>query len=1172
MILESVEHGPLIWPTIEENGMIGTKKYAELVSKDLWEKVQVLIQCTSLTRQEKECKLYDAFDKLAHIKGKSLHKYYLRFTQLINDMNIYKMKLEQFQVNTKFLNSLSPEWSKFVTDVKIDSGLVVLVFKQGDDPIDAINKMMSFLSTVVTSCFPSTNNQLRNSSNPRQQEQELIFQEQEGQQRVVKCFNSQGEGHMARQCPKPKRKRDALWFKEKVLLVTAQGHAYQADDLDAYDSDYDDITIANVALMSNLSRYSSYVLSDVPHFDNNDNDMLNQIVQDTNSSTQQDTMILSVFEQLSQQVTNYNKVTRDNLIANESLSAELERYKDGVKLLEKRQNVDLEETLMLEEESRSKMLLKQSDPMVLEKKINIKPVNYAVLNQISKDFSRRFVPQQEVSAEQAFWFQMSNPSTNSFDTSPIKVDVTSKLPKYSVDKRRLEIANNQVLNENDRLLEQIISQDIVNIVVDSFEKMNAYVNVNSSENYDEMCNNCLELEAELIKQHNMIKKMRKGFCHNNIKNDLRKFKGKDAVDNAAQALNDTTIAPGMYKLDLVILDPRNKNNRESYIYYLKHTMEQAAILREIVEQAKSLNPLDSASYTACKYVMPIQELLDYVREMCPDIHKPSKLQDKFDIGIFIGYAPKKKAYRIYNRHTRRIIETIHVDFDELTAMASEQSSLEPVLHEMTLATPSSGLVPNPTPPLPFVSPLRKEYDLVFQPVFDKFFSPPTSLVSPSLVIDAPVHDVSTDSPSSTIVEQDTPSSSNSQTTSQSQYQGIPLSAEEDSHYLEVAHMSNDPYFGIPIQEIVFEESSSSDVIPTTMHSDAPISKHLSKWTKDHPLQNIIEPNEFERLKVWELVPHPDKVMVITVKWIYKVKFDQLGGILKNKVRLVACRYRQEAEINFKESFALVARQAVVRIFLAFAAHMNMIVYQMDVKTIFLNGILREEVYVSQLDGFVGQDNPNHVYRLKKDLYRLKHAPRVWYDLLSSFLLSQGLFKGTVDPTLFIRREGKDILLVQIYVDDNIFSSTTTELCDKFSEIMYSKFNMSMMGKISFFLGLQISQSPRGIFLNQSKYSLESLKKYGMKSCDPMDTLMVEKSKLDEDPQGKAIDPTHYRAFLIKAYRISLQKRASREWSCRALLCQNGYQLANIFTKALCRELSHLQTGRGLKHVSGGVTS
>ncbi|GKF87279.1 retrovirus-related pol polyprotein from transposon TNT 1-94, partial [Tanacetum coccineum] len=172
-------------------------------------------------------------------------------------------------------------------------------------------------------------------------------------------------------------------------------------------------------------------------------------------------------------------------------------------------------------------------------------------------------------------------------------------------------------------------------------------------------------------------------------------------------------------------------------------------------------------------------------------------------------------------------------------------------------------------------------------------------------------------------------------------------------------------------------------------------------------------------------------------------------------------YRQEEGINFEESFALVARLKGIRIFLAYGAHMNMVVYQMDVKMAFLNGILREEVYVCQPNGFVDQDNLNHMYKLKKSLYGLKQAPRAWYDLLSKFLLSQEFSKGTVDPTLFIRRQGKDILLVQIYVDDIICASTTLELCDQFSKLMCSKFKMSMMGKISFFLGLQIfSESQR----------------------------------------------------------------------------------------------------------------
>ncbi|GJT97127.1 retrovirus-related pol polyprotein from transposon TNT 1-94 [Tanacetum coccineum] len=604
-----------------------------------------------------------------------------------------------------------------------------------------------------------------------------------GQQRVVKCFNCQGEGHMARQCPKLKRKRDATWFKEKVLLVEAQGNgkvlneeeleflvdpgiaeglvtqsvithnaAYQEDDLDAYDSDCDEISTTKAILMANFSSFGLDVLSkNEIHGDSNIIlysqyliESQNADVQDTNSSTQQDALILSVFKQLSNQVTNCNKVNNDNLIANESLFAELERYKEWVKMLEERQNVDLEkelltktfnvfkneykekeaknidtkislekkvkeldniirpmlyddnviakktnvisiadseETLMLEEESQSKMLLKQSYPMVIEKKVNTKQINYAELNRLSEEFGKRCVPQRELSDEQAL-----HPITDESASSTVKIEAPWELPK-------MEAAVQQYYEYCCEF----------SVDVNTSVKVNSSVVMNISVNYVEMCNKCLELEAELIKQHNMVEKdeynrLSKRFSkleqhcislkismqlnkeifqkHNTsvnqtepsfdqlfelnnlkaelqakdttikklkaqikrvietstsesvkkdfdeietiniqlehkekvfvitaLKNDLRKLEGKEIIDNAA------TIAPEMNKLDPVTLAPKVKNNREAHEYYLKHTMEQAAILREVVEQAKSRHPLDSVSFSACMYVKLIQELI-----------------------------------------------------------------------------------------------------------------------------------------------------------------------------------------------------------------------------------------------------------------------------------------------------------------------------------------------------------------------------------------------------------------------------------------------------------------------------------------------------------------------------------------------------------------------------------
>ncbi|GKB88430.1 retrovirus-related pol polyprotein from transposon TNT 1-94 [Tanacetum coccineum] len=242
--------------------------------------------------------------------------------------------------------------------------------------------------------------------------------------------------------------------------------------------------------------------------------------------------------------------------------------------------------------------------------------------------------------------------------------------------------------------------------------------------------------------------------------------------------------------------------------------------------------------------------------------------------------------------------------------------------------------------------------------------------------------------------------------------------------------------------------------------------------------------EFDRLQVWELVPLSDSK-----------------------------GYHQKEGINFEESFAPIARLEAIRIFNVNAASKNMTVYQMDVKIAFLNDKLKEEIYVSQPEGFVDPDHPHHVYRLKKALYGLKQAQRAWYDTLSRFLLAQGSSKGMVDPTLFIRKTGKHTLHVQIYVDDIIFASTDPRDCDRFSNEMSSKFQMSMMGQMSFFLGLQISQNPRGIFINQSKYANEILQKFVFHKSDPVDTPMVERSKLDEDPSGIPVDQTRYHSMV-----------------------------------------------------------
>ncbi|GJU92425.1 retrovirus-related pol polyprotein from transposon TNT 1-94 [Tanacetum coccineum] len=255
---------------------------------------------------------------------------------------------------------------------------------------------------------------------------------------------------------------------------------------------------------------------------------------------------------------------------------------------------------------------------------------------------------------------------------------------------------------------------------------------------------------------------------------------------------------------------------------------------------------------------------------------------------------------------------------------------------------------------------------------------------------------------------------------------------------------------VPVNSAGTPSSTTIDQVePSLSHSpSSSVLQSLSSHQGVAAGSTIIQDNPFAPVNnnpfVNVFAPEPsseasssgDVCLVESTHWIYKVKLDEYGDVLKNKERLVAKGYRQEEGIDFEESFAPVARIEAIRIFIANATSKNMTIYQMDVKTAFLNGELKEEVYVCQPEGFIDPDHPTHVYRLKKALYGLKQAPRAWYDTLSRFLLDNKFSKGAVDPTLFTQKTGKHILLVQIYVDDIIFASTT---CDIFSNEMSSKF-------------------------------------------------------------------------------------------------------------------------------------
>ncbi|KAI3672561.1 hypothetical protein L6452_38652 [Arctium lappa] len=271
--------------------------------------------------------------------------------------------------------------------------------------------------------------------------------------------------------------------------------------------------------------------------------------------------------------------------------------------------------------------------------------------------------------------------------------------------------------------------------------------------------------------------------------------------------------------------------------------------------------------------------------------------------------------------------------------------------------------------------------------------------------------------------------------------------------------------------------------------------------------------QFVLQDVWDLVDLPKGHRAIGTKWIFRNKKDERGIVIKNKARLVEQGYTQEEGIDYEEVFALVARIEAIRLFLAYASFMKFRVYQMDVKSAFLYGRIEEEVYVCQPPGFENPNFPDRVYKLKKALYGLHQAPRAWYDTLSTYLLENGFQRGIIDKTLFIQRKKKDIIIVQIYVDDIIFGSTKDQMCRDFKELMHKIFKMSSMGEITFFLGLQVKQKKDGIFIRQSKYVHDILTKFGFSGSNPASTPMETHKHITADLEGEDVDDHHYSSII-----------------------------------------------------------
>nr|GEV34066.1 hypothetical protein [Tanacetum cinerariifolium] len=1128
MILELVEHGPLLWPTVEEDGVTRLKKYSELSAAEVIQ-ADCDVKATNIILQGLPLEVYalvsthknspyaTSYHTLQFVsQGPSssnlLISYPVNDTSSTVNHNAYMASSSAPQIDYALMVQHSSEYSP------PETGLVVLVFQKGDDPIDAINHMMSFLTAVLTSRYPATNNQIRTSSNPRQQATinngRVTIQPIQGRQNFMSTGSSRPFASGSGEASGKQRANGQVLQEEELEFLADPGMAesssnqtvvtnnvaYQADDLDAYDSDCNELNYAKISLMANLSHYGSDNLAEEKVL------VITALKEQLNNLkgkaviTEAVSLNLIDPELLNVDVAPFALKLRKNRIAYTDYIRHTQEEAATLREIIERVTLVSSTSGSMSQDNTKKNKIRRTQRKAKKNKIEDH------LRTVKSSLNKKSVVDSKVTSsvvQIVLWYL-------DFGCSKHMTGDRSQLVNF------VQKFLGTVKFGNDHVVKIMGYRDyqIGNVTISRVYYVEGLGHNLFS--VGQFCDSDLKVA---FRQHTYFIRNLDGvdLLSGSQENNLYTLSLQDMMASSPicllsmasqtkswlwhRRLSHLNFACAMGKSTKKTHKLKSEDTNQEKLYLLH--MDLCGLMHvESVNGKKYILVIvdDYSRFTWVKFLRSKDETLDFIIKFLKMIQNGVVERQAMATACFT-----QNRSIIHLRHGKTPYELLNSILPDLSffhvfgalcyptndsenlAMASKQSSSGPALNEMTLGTINSGLVQKSSPSTSYVPPSRNDSDLLFQSMFDELLNPSSSVVNQAPEVFAPIaaviHPVYADLtglPSSTTVDQDAHSPSKSHTTKEIQSSVIPQDVRDDNLDMEVAHMGNDLLFGVPIPEVTSAQSSSMTSPESIVQTNHPMPHHNNKWTKDHSLNNIIgqlsrpvstrlqlyvqalfcyydafltslepktykealtqscwieamqeELNEFKRLEVWKLVPRPDQVMVITLKWIYKVKLDELGRILKNKAHLVARGYRQEEGIDFEESFALVARLEAIWIFLAYTAHKNMVVYQMDVKTAFLNGNLREEVYVSQLEGFVDPDNPNHVYKLKKALCGLKQAPHAW-------------------------RNGTELLLVQIYVDDIIFAASTLEL---------------------------------------------------------LDTPMVEKSKLDEDKEGKAVDPSHYRGMI-----------------------------------------------------------
>nr|GEV56217.1 integrase, catalytic region, zinc finger, CCHC-type, peptidase aspartic, catalytic [Tanacetum cinerariifolium] len=956
-------------------------------TKDIWDNVKMLLEGSKLTKENRESQLYDDFEHFRQHKGETIHDYYVRFSKIINDMRNIKMTMSKMQLNSKFVNNMLPEWGRFVTanfDYYKDK---MLLIQAQENRVALDEEQLLFLTGG----------------------QDTTIDEDVDKQPVH----------------------------DLALNVDNVDNVFQANDCDVFNFDVDEALTAQTMFMANLSFADPVNDEAGPSYDS---DILSEYVKanavpvvHSNVSFVPNDAYMMIYNDMYEPRAQSVSTTSPNTVVENSLTAELATYIEQVKLYErwarpkpyynelnkvaigyknplclthakqvqhalyngheiiKDNHVsaivhNTEDTLEIAETTRRKMNDKMKDPECVTHRVKIAPHDYS-----KENFLATFTPHKQLTPEQIFWsrdlikikFKALREQTTV--SRPIKAltvyppnTPAMLVPRVLPMKSQVKIhifTLIQLFLEFDKTYKKRITPTRLTEGERGYEQTKAcYL----KERYKELYDSIKITRAKHIEQVTAL----------TTENVNLKAQILDTVKSVSKEhVKPKVLAPGKYAIDVEPIFPRLQNNREAHLDYLRHLKESVETIRDIVEEAKVVRPLDSSIVSACCYTKHSQELLEYAIGTYPNTHKHVAKLTTQKTNVHVppstgvnsctdasGSQPRSNTKK--NRispakgvNKLQVEEQPRTNKSHLRTSNRVDSSSRPkrTVLQIVLWYLDSGCSKHMTGDRSWLMNFVKKFIGTVRFGNDHFgaiMGYGDYVIGDSVISRYKLQSISAGTPSSTTINQDAPSLSISPSSSALQsHQGFVA----ESTFMEdnlVAPVDNTPFIN------VFAPKTSSDALSSA-------------------------------------------------DWIYKVKLDEYGDVLKNKARMVAKGYRQEEGIDFEESFAHVARIKAIRIFIANAASKNKTIYQMDVKTAFLNGKLKEEVYVSQPEGFVDLDHPTHVYRLKKALYELKQAPWAWQTYSSC------------------------------------------------------------------------------------------LNKFEMDSCDPVDTPMVDRLKLDEDPLGIPVEQTRF---------------------------------------------------------------